>query len=218
MRKILSLFVMLLTIAFSFGQSEEVITKDGKKVVLKSDKTWEYVINSKSTDDSQMEPEYSNRPYYLNDNELVSFEKVKAKIDIKVKAMGYGGANTYLTAFGVESSTKFTKGKIPKILIKIEGEDEPEDYISILKSEKRKRKKDRRRFKQASMALGGKARDVSENEIDFELKKVSKNIYELIIDETIDFGEYAIIPASNSNGNSLLSYNSSQKIYCFSIK
>jgi len=218
MKKTLTLFTTLIFIASAFSQSQEVKTKDGKIVILKSDKTWEYAKEKTSYSEIDLEPEYSVRPYHVNNNELLSFEKVKAKIDIKVKALGYGGSNTYLTAFGIESSTRFKKGEIPKILIKIEGSEEPEDYLTILKSEKSKRKKDRRRFKQASMALGGKTRDVSDNEINFTLKKLNNNIYELRIDENIEIGEYAVIPNIQSNGNSILSYNSTQKIYCFAIE
>ena len=191
--------------SFSYGQSQVVITKKGKRVILKPNKTWEYIGDSLFSDNHKLEPEYSNRPYYVNNNELIRFEKVKAKIDYKTKAMGFGGSNTYFTSFGIESSTKFKKGKIPSILIKIEGMEDPEESIIILKSEKTKKNKDRRRFKQASMSLGGKSRDVSDNEISFKLKKVSHNIYKLEIDETIDLGEYAIIPES------------SKYIYCFAI-
>lgn len=217
MKKTLTLFIAVIFVASAFSQSQEVKTKDGRIVILKSDKTWEYSKEKVSSNEIDLEPEYSLRPYYVNNSELISFEKVKAKIDIKVKALGYGGSNTYLTAFGLNSNIRFKKGEIPKILIKIEGDDEPEDYLTILKSEKSKKKTDRRRFKQASMALGGKTRDVSDNEINFSLKKLGNNIYELKIDEDIEFGKYAVIPNIQSNGNSILSYNSTQKIYCFDI-
>jgi len=220
MKKLLLLLIFFLVATnFSFSQTQELKTKDGKIVLLNDDGTWKYKISEKKADeDNSDNPEYASRPYYVEDNELISFEKVKAKIDIKVKALGYGGANTYLTAFGKDSNVKFKKGNIPKIIIKLEGNEEPEDYISILKSEKSKSNKDRRRFKQASMALGGKARDVSENEIIFKLKKIKLSVYELEIDDNIDIGEYAIIPVIQSNGNSLMSYNSTQNIFCFTIE
>ncbi len=185
------------------------------------------IISTSTTAQEIPNPEFTMRPYFITDGQLENFEKVKAQIDIKVKGMGYGGSETYLTAFNEESSIKFESNKIPKIIIKIEGDEDPEDYISILKStkkkklikfNKKKKKEGRRRFKVASRAMGGKVRDVSNSEITFVIKKIKGNIYEIIIDTELETGEYAIIPIQQSNGNPLLSYNSTQKIYCFGIK
>lgn len=115
MRNNLTLIVVFLTIAFSYGQSEVIKNKECKKIILKSDKTWEYVENPKIIDDSQMESEYSNRPYYLNDKVLVSFEKVKAKIDIKA---GFPFLLSYAFSFLKRSNHKLVfrcvKGSSPK--------------------------------------------------------------------------------------------------------
>jgi hypothetical protein len=43
--KVLGGFILLFVFASSgFGQNIEIVTPDGKKVVLKLDKTWEYVV------------------------------------------------------------------------------------------------------------------------------------------------------------------------------
>ena len=46
MKKLFILGV-LLTSTYTFAQNKTAVTEDGKKVILKSDKTWEYVENKK---------------------------------------------------------------------------------------------------------------------------------------------------------------------------
>jgi len=211
MKKNITLLLLIVSI-FMFGQTQEATTKDGKKVTLKENGTWEYV----KTDNLEYNFEFSSRPYYLNDGELKNFEKVKAKFEVKVKGMGYGGTESYLTAFGEKSNVRFDKS-LPKILVKYEGNGDPEDLLTIVKAKKSKRKKDRRRFVQSSMAFGGKTRDTSKSEILYTIKKINENIYEIIIDSELVSGEYAIIPALNSGNNSLVNYNATSKIFCFGI-
>ncbi|WP_275316633.1 hypothetical protein [Tenacibaculum bernardetii] len=79
----------------------------------------------------------------------------------------------------------------------------PQNLFTITKA-KEKRKK--RQFLQNSVALGGNVRDTSENEILFKLKKLENNIYEIILEEKLEKGEYGIIPALN-NGQVAMTYN-----------
>jgi hypothetical protein len=166
------------------------------------------------------EPEFSGRPYFLKNETLKSFEKIDATIDVKTKALGYGGMDMYLTAFEKKSNVRFTQSEKPRIIILVEEKKDPEEAFKILRQTKKKRKKDRRRFKLSSMALGGKARNVSENKIEFEVKKIRDGIYEIIINDTLEQDEYAIVPTNNqaSGGSSgFMSMGGSQKIYCFGI-
>ena len=87
------------------------------------------------------EPEFNARPYYLKDGELVNMERADARFDVKVKAFGYGGHDSFLTAFGSQSSVRFNKDALPRIFIKFDGNIDPEELISILKAETKKRKK-----------------------------------------------------------------------------
>lgn len=162
--------------------------------------------------------EKEKRPYFLINGELKKFEKVKAKFDFKVKGLGYGGSETFLTAFEKTSPVRYKADELPRIIIKITGDEDPEDYINIFRQTRKKRKKDRRRFKQSSMALGGKARDVSDSVVSFELNKIGENVYEIEFDNDLTPDEYAIVPIKNMGGNSLNSYNSQQTIYCFGVE
>jgi hypothetical protein len=164
------------------------------------------------------EPEYSMRPYYLDNEKLITFEKVKAELDMKVKGLGYGGYVSYLTAFEKSSSVRFTTNDIPRIFILIEGKVDPEDIVSVFRQTKRKRKKDRRRFKHSSRALGGKVRDVSDNQIPYEIKRVRDNIFEISFDKVLEPDEYAIVAvAASDNQNPFALGSTTQKIYCFGI-
>jgi hypothetical protein len=159
--------------------------------------------------------EKEKRPYFLVEGELKKFEKVKAQLDIKVKAMGYGGSESFLTAFEKKSLVRYKVGELPKVIIKITGDEDPEDYISIFRQTK-KRKRDRRRFKQGSRSLGGKSRNVLDAEVSFELKKIGENIYEVEFDDDLIPDEYAIVPIKSTAANPLFAANS-QTIYCFGV-
>jgi len=155
-------------------------------------------------------PKFSLRPYIVeSDSVLKTFERADAHLDIKVKGLGYGGSETYYTAFKPNSDVRFSKNALPKIIIKIDGNIDPSDQISLSKAIV---KKDRRRFLQASMALGGKSRDVSSYYVNLEFKIIRDGIYELILPSDIQTGEYAFMPPVYDGGNYFKS-----KIYCFGI-
>lgn len=161
------------------------------------------------------DPEFSSRPYILNDdNTLRDLERTDAQIDVKLKGMGYGGSETYYTAFTPKSDVRFAKNALPRLIIKVEGNVDPSELISLSKGEV---KKDRRRFLQGDLAFGGKARDVSSSYVKLEFKKIGNGIFEIILPSDIQPGEYAFMPINSSNQNSLMSYDSKVKITCFGI-
>ena len=164
------------------------------------------------------EPEFSARPYYLTEEGVLkNLERAEATTDVKVKGMGYGGADYFYTAFGLRSSTRFNNNHLPRLFIKIDGDADPSDVLSVLKAEIPKRNKDRRRFKQGGMKLGGKARDVSNNKVHFEINKIRDNIYEIIFPNGLELGEYAFMPLTASNVNILSMSSNSMKISCFGV-
>ena len=66
------------------------------------------------------DPEFSSKPYILlEDNTLKNFERADAQMDFKIKAMGYGGSEIYITAFSPTSDVRFSKNAMPKIIVKI---------------------------------------------------------------------------------------------------
>jgi len=161
------------------------------------------------------DPEFSSRPYILEaNNNLKGLERADAQIDMKVKGMGYGGFETYYTAFTPKSDVRLSKNVLSKLIIKVERNIDPSEIISLSMAIV---KKDRRRFLQGSMALGGKARDVSSSYVKLEFKKIRDGIFEIILPSDIQLGEYAFMPISSGGGNPLTAYNSKVKISCFGI-
>jgi hypothetical protein len=164
---------------------------------------------------SSPDPEFSSRPYILlGDNTLKNFERADVLLDIKVKAMGYGGSEIYNTALSPKSDVRFSKNAIPKIIIKIGVNVDPADIVSLSLGEV---KKDRRRFLQSSMALGGKARDVSLYDVPLDFKKIREGIYEIVLPSNIQAGEYAFRPINDGSGNTLVPLSTKVKISCFGI-
>ncbi|WP_425659001.1 hypothetical protein [Tenacibaculum ascidiaceicola] len=208
MKKYLILLILIIVFP-SLAQTKEAVTSSGEIFILHSDGTW----SKKTTDKEKINLKNFNEPYYLNGGDLVSLEKVKAKYEAKVKALGYGGVKTQLIAFKAKSNIRFNNQSIPKIVFKYEGLLNPEDLFTVIKANEKRKK---RQFIQSSIALGGNARDTSENEVTFKLKKIEKNTYEIIFDDILKKGEYGIIPALNS-GQTAMGYSYTIKIYCFGI-
>jgi hypothetical protein len=157
------------------------------------------------------DPEFSGRPYYLSGNELKPLERADATIDVKVKAMGYGGSEYYYTVFSKTSPVRFKKDTMPKIVVKIDGSADPAETIVLARVFEQK--KDRRRFIKGKMRLGGKTKDVSKYDVRLEFKKIRDGLYELILIGPIELGEYAFMPLENNNSIG----KTSQKLTCFGI-
>ncbi len=160
------------------------------------------------------EIEFTGRPYVLTENgELENLERADAQVDIKVKALGYGGSETYYTVFSPASSINFAKNNLPKIIIKLEGNVDPAEVVVLSKAIV---KKERRRFLQGSNSLVGKARNISDSFISLDFKKLEEGVYQIMLPENMEAGEYGFMPVIN-NGKSLLG-NSMVKINCFSVE
>lgn len=164
--------------------------------------------------DSLPVPEFNAMPYYLNNGELIVIERNEAVFDTKVKGMGYGGGEYFYSVFGLTSKTRFDKNKFPRIFIKVETKGDPKDLIEIV-AEDTKKKNDRRRFKQGSRNMYGKAKDVSENKVEFVLKKLKPNVYEIIFESPLKPGEYAFMPVYDDTLNPL--NGGATKVSCFGI-
>jgi hypothetical protein len=158
------------------------------------------------------DPEFSLRPYYLKANSLENLERVDAVVQTKVKAMGYGGADSYYNAIGVQSSVKFTQAESPRFFIKIDDPTDPMDLVVITKGDV---KKNERRFKILSVnGPFGTRSSGTGNQVKFICKKVREGLYEIVLDGTLTSGEYAFMPISG--GLSLAATRA--KLSCFSVE
>ncbi|PCH71697.1 MAG: hypothetical protein COC06_00160 [Bacteroidales bacterium] len=164
------------------------------------------------------EVEKSFVPYYIENGNVLNFERIGAKMEAKAIGFGYGGVNTYLTVFNSKnSSVRFTKNETLKFIIKIDEGTDVLELISIVKADVVKKKKTYRRFVQGGNSMVG-TKDMSKYFIIPKLREIANNLYEIIIDEEFKPGEYAFQPiykgveATNINSSS-----GSVRIYCFGI-
>ncbi|HRG58342.1 MAG TPA: hypothetical protein PK323_05245 [Bacteroidia bacterium] len=156
------------------------------------------------------EPDFSSRPYVLAaDNTLKNLERVEAQGEVKIA--GVGKFDMFYTVFQPKSDVRFSKGALPMFIIKIEGNLDPADVISISIA---KVKKDRRKFQLSSYKIG-QARDISDTYLKLEFKKIKESIFEIILPDGIKPGEYAFMPieATDNQNNS----TNKVKLMCFAI-
>ncbi len=207
MKQHFAILSLLFVVTLAAAQTKKATTSDGEKVILKTDGTWSYLEKSQNAEDLNLE--YSEKPYYINNGALNDFEKAKAEIVSKVEGFGLGGTKTFLTVLTGKGDVRFEKNEIPKIIVKFDGKEDPEDYFVIIKAMKYT---DVRKFLLSSRSMSGGARKTDENEVSFEMKKIKDNIYEIVLDE-LTKGEYALIPQDD------IEYNpgASVKIYCFGV-
>jgi hypothetical protein len=206
--KLIPALLFFLTVGYnSSSQNKKATTSDGVKVILKTDGTWSYVEKSPKLENLNLE--YSEKPYYVENGILSDFEKAKAEIVSKVEGFGLGGTKTFLTILSGKSDVRFAKDEVPKIIVKFDGKDDPEDYFIVMKAMKYT---DVRKYLLSSRSMSGGARKTDENEVSFEMKKIKDNLYEITLDE-LSKGEYALIPQDDIE----YTPGASVKVYCFAV-
>ena len=180
-----------------------------KKIIISSILSFVFAISIMAQ--SIPDPEFSSQVYILQEDDTYkNLEKTDAQIDIKIKGLGYGGSEIYLSVFTPKSKLRFKSKDLPKLIIKIEDNIDPSELVSLsMANIKRKR----RSFLQSSMTFSGKARSINSSYIKLDFKKVRDSIYEIILPANIQLGEYAFMPIVNSSH----SYKTTAKIYCFGI-
>lgn len=155
-------------------------------------------------------PEFSGRPYIMQNKKLTDLERVDAQFDQKHKMLGYGGVEIYYTVFTDKSSVRFSKAELPKLVIQVEKGIDPAEKFTIIKA---KIKKGKRNFTVGNYGMGGKAKSTSDTQVAVTFKKIKENFYEILLPNDIQAGEYAFVP----NGTDAMSAGNKMKITCFGI-
>lgn len=155
-------------------------------------------------------------PYYLKEGKPEQFEKATAKIEAKAVGMGYGGVNNYLTVFNSKSSTvRFKNNEIPKLYIKLP-DNASSESITVVKADKLKESKTYRRFVQSGVSAGG-AKDMSKYQIVLPLKNTENNVYEIVIPQNLESGEYSFVISSAVQYDPFAN-PMEKKLFCFAIE
>lgn len=160
------------------------------------------------------EPDFSGKPMIYRDGKFISLEKNESAVDYKSKGFGYGGMETFYNCFPEKSECRIKNDSTFKIVIKVDAGQDPIDLFTICKAETNKKK---RSFKVGKMGMTGKAKELKDNFIKFEIKKLGQSYYQLILPKDISAGEYAFIPSTNKNDKTSYTLNPKVVIYCFAI-
>ncbi|MES2575932.1 MAG: DUF3157 family protein [Bacteroidota bacterium] len=95
MNKLL-IYSFLLVATFSFAQNQTATTEDGKKVILKSDKTWEYINATISENDCNLGVDFIEIATDENLRKYVAAENNCRLKDVKFISAAFGkGYSTY---------------------------------------------------------------------------------------------------------------------------
>ena len=188
------------------------VNKNADKSVVKSSSNEapvEYTYKNQIIKESPV-PEFSSRPYFYSDKTLKNLERADASIDVKVLGFGYGGTEIFYNVFPELSNCKFITGKIPPLIIKVENNGDPNEIVYLVKA--KEVQKDRRRFIISKSSFGGKVVNLSEYIIPLEFKKIKNDIYQILVPDNLQSGEYGFMPIkTNKEATSI-------KITCFGVE
>jgi|GEM_PF-1084108 len=164
------------------------------------------------------EPEFNSRLYYLDSTStLVSFERTDAPFETKIKALGFGGGDGYLTLPRPKSKVRFHANSIPKIVIKTSDGEDPADIIKIVPISNISDKGERI-LKVVQVGYGtvftGHSK-VNHDFLEIAFKKIRPQLYQLVFDN-IQPGEYAVYPNEITNDKPKKGI-STYKIYSFGV-
>lgn len=138
-------------------------------------------------------PDFAKRPFIVTEeNELIDFERLVAVVDFKIKGMGYGGSEIYYSVTPSRSLKRYPLSNLPRFVIKTEPNQDPSEVIYLSKAFEVNSK--RRRFLTSKMSMTGKSKEVVSQFIQIDFKKLTTDVYEIIIVDLIGNGEFAFIP------------------------
>ena len=169
------------------------------------------LLGFKGFSQSFPDPEISERPYILgSDSSLKNFERPDALYMQRVKGFGgYGGNEKYYEVASPKSEIVFSKNAIPKIIIKVTGNIDVTEQLFLCKGEVKKK---RRVFVTIAHSFVNQKKDISNSNIKLEFRKIKDGIFEIILPNNIESGEYAFLPLF-----SMENINAQKKISCFGI-
>ena len=126
--------------------------------------------------------------------------------------MGYGGHDMFFTAFPDKSTMVFKQSSLPKLVIKVENNQDPSELVTLTKAEVTK---DRRRFLLESASMTGSAKNVSSAKVALKFRKIREGIYEISLPAGLGTGKYGFMPMGTSAS---LMNASTIKISCFDVE
>lgn len=120
----------------------------------------------------------------------------------KVKSLGFRGNEGYIVCKGIKSSVRFVGTSIPRIIIKVYDNIDPNDVLLLSAAEIRKGNR--------NFLVMKKGDRTSSNDLKLNFVRLRKNLYQVILPAGLAAGEYAVIGAAESVQGKL-------KLPCFGI-
>lgn len=137
-------------------------------------------------------PEFTNTINQVDTIQKVlkNLEKKTAEFDLKIKGLGYGGSESYLSVSGNESSVALQSSQAVFIVKLPDTDIDPTSYVILYKF---KSDKDKRRVKIASRKFMGQARNIDIPTVDLSFTKISAGCYLITSSQPLKNGSYGFV-------------------------
>ncbi|MGK6351795.1 hypothetical protein [Parapedobacter sp. DT-150] len=134
--------------------------------------------------------EFINHPYYKGN----PMEKVKVKLSVKVRGLGYGGADSYLEISGTKSKLNIRDSDSVYFYVKMDGN--LIGNLSLYKSEVTKNSRRVKYYQQRTFS----GASVGGEPISYNISPQDDGVYKIIPAHKLEDGEYIFIIQGFSNG------------------
>lgn len=166
-------------ITLSKDSNKKETTKNNTPTKKTESKTSPTIEKTKPNTNNFTEIEKDNFVYYLKDKKYKPLEETNANATSKGSILDLGTQ---------EASIQFIEGKLPKMMVKLNSEVDKDDFIYLTTCDF---KKDKRQVPVKPL----------KNKINIKLNKTENNIFEIILPDNIDIGEYAFVTKNDINSN-----------------
>ncbi len=148
-------------------------------------------------------PDFKNQPMYLSDGKLNKLEKQTVENKAKAKALGLGGASSFILLLGENSPVVLSS--TPTFYIKVAEDVDPETVLFLRKVSKANRNGREVEMMRVSAfaAYGAKGKSVKKEDAALGFTKVSDGVYSFTPIQPLESGEYAFLNP-NSTEQSLV--------------
>lgn len=151
---------------------------------------------------AQQIPDFKNQPMLLNeDGSLSKLEKQVSEMKVKAKAMGYGGASSYINLIPANSPVSLSDNT-PEFVIKVDDDIDPETVFYLTKCAVNSKNRQIEMMRTSAFAAYGAGGKSTKKEIvALEYSKIGENVYKMTVTEALEPGEYAFVNASQGSGS-----------------
>lgn len=147
------------------------------------------------------EPEYIGVFFYLEENgNLVALERQTPEVKMKVKALGYGGAESLLRIKGEQSTVRFKADQKLTFVVRVSSQSiDPVSIIDFYRFNSKKGYRQLTITKVGTMGMNSKT-TVSEFAVQFNVAKYGESSFKVVPANTLLSGEYCLSGKGTQDG------------------